>query len=434
MRRRPLSHLGLCLAGLLLPVAGLAQTLTGWARMPAASFADGPSAGQFAAANPWGTHRPPFPSQPVQGFSAVLASGRDDVFHFLVDNGFGAQGNSRDALLRAYAVRIDWRTATGGSGRVQPVDWRRGDVLPGFDSRSRIELDDAQHRLGLPIEAEQLHHGGDPAQPKLDPTLRERRLLTGADFDPESFQRDRRGHFWFGDEFGPYLLNTDARGRVLQAPISLPGVYSPQHAAVRRGQASANLPASGGFEGMAICPDGRRLFTLLERPVTGDPEGTLRFNEFDLERGAWSERMLRYRLHPEGTHIGDLVAVDDSRFLVIERNASTATAPDPPPFKRVFLVDSAGVPDGGELHKRELLDLMRLDDPDDLDGDGQRQFQFPYVTIENLLLLDAQTLLVANDNNFPYGGGRRAAADDTEFLRIRLPEPLRAQNTQRTPR
>jgi len=408
-----------------LPLAALGQTLSGWARLPAGAFSDGPTSGQFAVANPWGTHRPPFTDrQPVQGFSAVLHGPRPDTFHVLVDNGFGTQANSRDALLRAYALRIDWRHAGGGSGRVQPADWHSGEVRPAFDRRSRLELDDAQHRLARVIEADHSHHGKDPAQPEVAPVIRSRRLLTGADFDLESFQRDSQGRFWFGDEFGPYLLQTDASGRLLRPPIPLPGVYSPQHGEVRTGRARANLPTSGGFEGMAIHPDGERLFTLLERPVEGDPEGSLRFSEFDLTQAAYSGRFFLYRLHPQGTHIGDLVAVDHTRFLVIERNASTATAPEPPPFKRIFLIDMAGVPVGGELPKRELVDLMRLDDPHDLDGDGEQVFTFPYVTIENLLLLDARTLLVANDNNFPYGGGRQAAADDTEFLRIRLPEPL----------
>jgi hypothetical protein len=39
-------------------------------------------------------------------------------------------------------------------------------------------------------------------------------------------------------------------------------------------------------------------------------------------------------------------------------------------------------------------------------------------------ILDAQTLLVINDNNFPYGGGRALASDATEFLKIRLAAPL----------
>ena len=38
------------------------------------------------------------------------------------------------------------------------------------------------------------------------------RLLTGADIDPESIQRDRHGDLWVGDEFGPWILHFDADG------------------------------------------------------------------------------------------------------------------------------------------------------------------------------------------------------------------------------
>lgn len=48
------------------------------------------------------------------------------------------------------------------------------------------------------------------------------RVLTGWDFDPESMQVAPDGTIWFGEEFGPYLLHTDARGRLLEAPIPTP--------------------------------------------------------------------------------------------------------------------------------------------------------------------------------------------------------------------
>ena len=51
-------------ASLLLPAgAAHAQMLTGWATMPAATFSDGPTSGQFAAPNPYGTNLPPFVEQ-----------------------------------------------------------------------------------------------------------------------------------------------------------------------------------------------------------------------------------------------------------------------------------------------------------------------------------------------------------------------------------
>ncbi|MFY0533793.1 glycerophosphodiester phosphodiesterase family protein [Nannocystis pusilla] len=55
----------------------------------------------------------------------------------------------------------------------------------------------------------------------------EARVLTGADFDPESMQRAPDGTLWFGDEFGPFLLHTSAEGIVLEPPIGLPDVERP---------------------------------------------------------------------------------------------------------------------------------------------------------------------------------------------------------------
>jgi len=401
--------------------------LTGWARLPAATFADGPTSGQFAGANPYGTHLPPYPSlQPVQGFSAVLAGPRRNTVTVMTDNGFGTQGNSADTLLRTYDLRIDWHSRQGGSGTVQPVTRGLGLPRPGFDARTRITLNDHLHRLTVPLQADLPTYYGDPANPPVDPAIVQGRLLTGADFDIESVRRDHLGRLWFGDEFGPYLIRTDAHGTVQRAEIPLPGVYAPQHRDVLAGTAVANLPSSGGFEGMAINPGGTRLYTLLEKTVAGDPAGTLRINEFDVDAEAYTSAWWVYPLDAEGTAIGDMTAVDDTRFIVIERNGGTATN-GTVPFKKLFLIDIAGVAAGGTVAKTELVDLMAIADPDDLDGDGSTTFTFPYVTIEDVLILDSRTLLVINDNNFPYGGGRALEADDTEFLRIRLPAPLTAR-------
>ncbi len=413
------------LAALLLAGAAHAQTLTGWAQMPAATFSDGPTSGQFITPNAFGTYLPPYVGQqPVQGFSAVLQGGRRNSFQFLVDNGFGAQGNSADSLLRAYALAIDWHTAQGGSGTITPADWQTGKPRASFDAGARLQLNDARRNLTVPIQADLANYYGKPTNPAVDAAIREGRLLTGADFDIESIRRDHQGNLWFGDEFGPYLIKTDARGTVLRSEISMPGVYAPQHKDVVAGKAVANLPSSGGLEGMAINRSGDRLYTLLERTVAGDTAGLLRIDEFDIDAEAYTGRRFFYPLDAKGSNIGDMVAVDDQRFVVLERNNGTATTPALAPFKKVFLIDLEDVAVGGVARKTELVDLMNLADPHDLDGDGSTVFTFPYVTIENVLVLDARTLLVVNDNNFPFGGGRAATADKTEFLRIRLPVSL----------
>lgn len=257
--------------------------------MPATTFADGPTSGRFAGANPYGTNLPPYAArQPVQGFSGVLCGPGRDAFRLLVDNGFGAKLNSADALLRMYTLTLDLRTRAGGTGTVSAADWASGRPRSAFDSRTRITLNDASRLLGLPIQADYSHYYDNPAGIPVDAAVREGRLLTGADLDVESVRRDHRGNYWFGDEFGPYLVKTDARGTVPRPAITLPGVHAPENAAVAAGAASANLGGSGGFEGMAINASGTRLYTLLEKTVAGDPAKRLRTSEFDIDAESYT--------------------------------------------------------------------------------------------------------------------------------------------------
>jgi glycerophosphoryl diester phosphodiesterase len=48
----------------------------------------------------------------------------------------------------------------------------------------------------------------------------------------------------------------------------------------------------------------------------------------------------------------------------------------------------------------------------------------PFVTIENALVLDETSVLVANDNNYPFSKGRPPAIDSNEMVVIKLSSPL----------
>ena len=412
----------LAVAATLAAPAFAAGTLSGWARLDAATFSDGPTSGQFAFSNNNSpANNPPYLNlQPVQGFSGVLA-GANGSLQMLVDNGFGNKGNSPDALLRMYAVQVDWSARA-----VRAADFQTGAVLPAFTAASRITLNDAARRLPFAIVADGVTYPGSSIA--VDAAITSGRLLTGADLDLESVRRDRQGNLWFGEEFGPFLVKTDAGGtvqRVFRTPNVLglgsnAWVQSPSNP-MPTGE--TNLPGSGGFEGMALNASGTRLYTMLERPLTTDSEQKrLLVQEFDLAGEAYTSNWFGYRLETDGTNIGDMTAVDDHRFLVIERNSGTATSGTP--FKKIFLVDSSDKDSAGFARKTELVDLMNIADPNDFNGDGSTSFSFPYVTIEDVLLLDARTLLVVNDNNFPGGGGRNLQSDNTEFLKISLAAPV----------
>jgi hypothetical protein len=424
-------------AWLALAFAGQAHaqaTLSGWAMMPAATYADGPTTGQFAANNPYGTNPLPLLNkQSVQGISAVLQGPTAGSFWVMPDNGFGTQNNSADALLRVYAVRPDFKTVTGGSGTVNAANFSTGEVQSAFTPASNITLSDPNKLLGFAIQADyEKYYNGIAALNAsgiaVDASIRSGRLLTGADFDIEAMRRDKNGNLWFGEEFGPFLVKTNVNGVVQRSEIAMPGVLAPENPLVKAGTATANLGGSRGFEGMAINPAGDRLYTLLEGTVTGDPAKTLRINEFSIDSEKYTGKQWSYKLDGAGTNIGDMTALNDHEFLVLERNGSTATsfATAAAPFKKLFKIDINKLDADGNVAKSEVIDLMNIADPNDLNGDGKTTFTFPYVTIESVLILDANTLLIVNDNNFPYGGGRVLGSDDTEFLKISLapiPEP-----------
>ena len=93
--------------------------------------------------------------------------------------------------------------------------------------------------------------------------------------------------------------------------------------------------------------------------------------------------------------------------------------------KRIYRVDLAQPQAGGRLSKQLQVDLLSIRDPRRLGPQGASvPFRFPFVTIEAVHALDARTLLVVNDNNFPSVGARgEGLPNDTEWIWLRLPRP-----------
>ena len=253
-----------CLTLAALGASAEAQTLEGFARLPADTFGPGPTSGQFIA--PANGRIPPFvDKQPVQGVggarvpAATSGSWRTTA---------SARRRTRRFRARMYRIAA-LQDETGRLGRCRS----EGD--------DHLERSAAPYQLSDRRRQELYPSSGIP----VDPPSARRRLLTGGDFDIESVRVGADGTLWFGDEFGPFLLHTDTLGRVLDAPYPLPGVKSPQNPFL--GTATPNLARSKGFEGMAIAPAGRMLYPMLEGALTTDPDQQrLIISEFDLASGS----------------------------------------------------------------------------------------------------------------------------------------------------
>ncbi|MDQ3630553.1 MAG: esterase-like activity of phytase family protein, partial [Actinomycetota bacterium] len=363
-------------------------TLEGRALLPADAAAPAPFPG---APN---TDPAPVPDgrQPVGGFSALVEAPGKDAFWAMPDNGFGSKANSRSFLLRVYRVRVDFERKAGDGSGVEILD--------------SITLSDPDRRVPFPI----VNEGS------------AERLLTGGDFDPESFRVDPRGDLWFGEEFGPFLLHTDRTGKLLEAPIALPGVQSPDNPFL--GAGTANLGRSNGFEGMAISTDGRRLYPVLEGPVTGDDPTVRRVAEFDLERSRYTGRRWDYRVADASFLVSDFTALSKERFVALERDNFEGVAAQ---HKKAF-VTTIDRP-GGVLPKRQVLDLLDIADPTRISEPANEgdvgigdPFAMPYVTIEAVLPTRGNRLAIVNDTNFGSRGRNPSAPDPSDFIEVSVPD------------
>ncbi len=370
-------------------------SLVGRAVLPFSTFAGGPPAGAFVVPSTQNGVTFPLPEQPVEGFSAIIDGHRRGEYLAMADNGFGSKANSRDFLVRAYLVRPHFKTSHGGPGTVKVGHF--------------ISFRDPDHKLGFPIVNEGSRG----------------RLLTGADIDPESLQRGPNGDLWVGDEFGPWILHFDARGRLLDPPYEVPGLKSPNNPTLNGAQATQ--PNSRGFEAMAISRKGRFLYAALEGATLADADQTRRnIYEFSIRRQVFTGRERSYRTESPGNMVADMSAVDRRHLVVIERDGGAGVTAL---FRRVYQVDLRHTEPTGTLRKTELVDLTAIPDPHlvslpaihpgDL-GLGD-PFWVMCESVEAVHLVAGERLLVGCDNNLPNSGRNPARPDDNEFILVAVP-------------
>lgn len=374
----------------------------------------------------YGGHRTgialPFIGQPVQGMSGfAMNRAPDGSWITLTDNGFGAKANSPDAMLFFHRMAPDFAAGTVT---------RAGTVF----------LRDPDHKVPFRIANE----------------ATESRYLTGADFDPESIQM-LDGEIWIGDEFGPYLLRVAADGRVLDVFATrldgrvIGGPDTPGTVVPAQPGKDFQVQRSGGYEGMALQPGTGLLWAMLEKPLlaaNGEPEGDfLRVITFDTAKRDWTGQSYRFRLSEGAKAIGDFNFIDATRALVIERDNGEGDAaracpegaadrsacyPLPARVKNIVLVDTAAVDGEGYVRRIGHVDLLDIADPDGKAREGMKpakgNFTFPFFTIEDVARVDDSHIIVANDNNLPFSGGRQIGrAANNEFILLSVPELLSAR-------
>ena len=154
--------------------------------------------------------------------------------------------------------------------------------------------------------------------------------VLGRALDPEGIViQPQSGKLLVSDEYGPSLIEFDRSGQLLRR-FTTPANLIPRHAATGAPNFAsdsgntAGKRSNRGFEGLAISPDGRYTFAMLQSAMLdeGGSNGLYaRIVKFDNLTGlAVAQYAYRMETSAQGRGISALVALGDDRFLVLERN------------------------------------------------------------------------------------------------------------------
>jgi hypothetical protein len=184
----------------------------------------------------------------------------------------------------------------------------------------------------------------------------------GNAFDPEGFViNPKTGTFLVSDEYGPAVREFDRNGNLLRT-FNTPANLIPRNAGTNVANFAddtgntAGKRTNRGFEGLAISPDGKYAYAMLQSAMLDEGGGNGSINrivKFDTATGnAVAQYAYQMKRSGQGQGISSLVAINDHEFYVLERNnrgvgvgADLATAD-----KEVYKIDLSGASDVSNLN------------------------------------------------------------------------------------
>ena len=176
--------------------------------------------------------------------------------------------------------------------------------------------------------------------------------VLGNALDPEGFVvSPKNGHFLVSDEYGPSLYEFNRNGELVRA-FATPANLIPRDAntgvpsyAADPADNPAGKRTNRGFEGLAVSPDGQYAYAMLQSAMLDEGGSNGIFNrnvKFDLDTGrAVAQYAYRMDTASQGRGVSALVALDDTHFLVLERNnrgVGVGAELSPLPVKRVYKI------------------------------------------------------------------------------------------------
>jgi hypothetical protein len=267
------------------------------------------------------------PHNRLGGISAIEYTGRDDLYLLLPDR--GPADGATDYRCRIHELKL---AAHPGQSPA---------VAAALVSTTLLETETGDALVGT-ISA---FDRQDPAK--------------GMRFDPEGIRIDRQRNILISDEYGPSVFEFSSAGKRTQV-LKVPSRFRIAHPAANPSEEaernSSGRQVNGGLEGLAIIPDGTKLYAAMQRPLIQDSRpgkagkrvGTnTRIIEFDRSRGTTREFL--YPLDDTTNGVSEILAVNGHEFLVLERDGRGGTEAA---AKKIYRVELAGATD---ISSHELL-------------------------------------------------------------------------------
>jgi hypothetical protein len=270
----------------------------------------------------------------------------------------------------------------------------------------------------------------------------------GLSQDPEGFAVGANGNFYVSDEYGPSIYEFSPTGTFIRA-LTQPDNVIPRNGSTPYFAADGATLTTGrqdnrGYEGLAISPDGQKLFGIFQDPLqnegtpNGRSSGNVRIVRFDIATGV-SDAQYIYQLESvadinaritatgardtfgstsQGRNIGvsSLIAINDHEFLVIERDNRGIGVDDPTgqatvASKQIYQIDLTGATDVSNVNLTGTNTLpagvtpvsksLFLDIAGTLQSAGEKiPEKFEGVAIGPQLADGSYALIVATDNDF----------------------------------
>ena len=268
-------------------------------------------------------------------------------------------------------------------------------------------LHDEQGKIsGLPLPEGFI---GATNEAALDDTLH----LLGSDkrgLDTEGITSDGKDGYWICDEYGPFIAHISADGKILHK-------YGPQ-AASGEMSVAGGLPniikwrqPNRGFEGITRMPDGRIIAAVQSTlDIDGKSKNRARFTRLvsiDPQSGKTASYGYPIDLDAykkaKDAKVGDIVALDNQRLLLIEQGADK----EKNMRNRIYLVDLSQASDLSPFDQQppEFDDEAALTSRAITLASKQlvvdlRALGWQQEKVEGLALIDNKTLAVINDNDF----------------------------------